>query len=185
MQYPVVETAQELDTFLSRFLRRFSRVNGENCDRFADAFARTFKFTECPREVRHIVQHLGIRLQPAIIAQPGQACWQRINSHYAINYSRYASVQNAAFSIMHEIFEIIASHRDFPTSLPPYKEERLANCFAAQFLMPEQEVRAEAVYYLKPDLRRYLIPKLADRFQVSRSAMKIRLLDLGIVPREK
>lgn len=56
-------------------------------------------------------------------------------------------------------------------------EEREADTFAAELLMPEHLVR-EAVREHGPDATR-----LADRFEVSRKAMQTRLRSLGLVER--
>ena len=53
-------------------------------------------------------------------------------------------------------------------------EERQADEFAAELLMPEHLVR-EAVHGRPPD-----VADLAHRFQVSRKAMEARLLSLGL-----
>jgi hypothetical protein len=57
------------------------------------------------------------------------------------------------------------------------REEREADAFAAELLMPEHLVR-EAVREHGPDAAR-----LADRFEVSRKAMQARLRSLGPVER--
>jgi Zn-dependent peptidase ImmA (M78 family) len=62
-------------------------------------------------------------------------------------------------------------------------EEREANWFAAELLMPEHMVRVIATHVLQ---RRHvtedsLVGALADTFQVSRQAMGYRLLNLGLV----
>jgi len=62
-------------------------------------------------------------------------------------------------------------------------EEREANWFAAELLMPEQMVREVAAHMAQ---RRQLsddslVGALADSFQVSRVAMGYRLFNLGLV----
>jgi Zn-dependent peptidase ImmA (M78 family) len=183
VQKPLATNAEELDAFLGRFLRRYARVNAETCDRFTDAFAYYIQFTECPRNFREVAEHLGIRLDASLLQRAGMACWERVNGHYTIHYSRYADFQAASFSLAHELFEMLSAHPRFPTRLNERREEYLANRFAAQFLMPEKEVHAAAKPLLTPEMRRYLLPKLADRFQVSRPAMRFRLYDLGILLR--
>ncbi|MCX6373029.1 MAG: ImmA/IrrE family metallo-endopeptidase [Actinobacteria bacterium] len=56
-------------------------------------------------------------------------------------------------------------------------EEREADAFAAELLMPEPLVR-EAVREHGPDVNR-----LADRFEVGRKAMQARLRELGLEER--
>ena len=56
-------------------------------------------------------------------------------------------------------------------------EEREADAFAAELLMPEHLVR-EAVREHGPDATR-----LADRFEVGRKAMQARLRELGLTER--
>ena len=183
MQKPLATNAEEFDVLLGRFLRRYARVNAETLDRFTDAFACYIQFTECPRNFREVAEHLGVRLEASLLQRAGMACWERVNGHYAIHYSRYADLQAASFSLAHELFEMLSAHPRFPSRLSERREEYLANRFAAQFLMPGKEVRAAAKSLRTPEMRRYLLPKLADHFLVSRPAMRFRLYDLGILVR--
>ncbi len=81
-----------------------------------------------------------------------------------------------------------------PASREPERrrEERAAKAFAAEFLMPAAEVRAEfrrAQPRLRPamgqrereELLQQVVSDLAHTFQVSRTAMRIRLEDLGLL----
>jgi hypothetical protein len=183
VQKALAGSAEELDQLLDRFLRRFARVNAEGCERFTDAFAHYIKFTECPRDFREVAAHLGIRLEQDLIQPAGRACWQRVNGNYSIHYSPYGSFQASAFCLAHELFEILSAHPRFPTFLGKSREEFLANRFAAQFLMPDYAVKEAAQRMLDSKMRRYLVPKLADRFLVSRVAMRFRLWDLGVLAR--
>jgi hypothetical protein len=61
-------------------------------------------------------------LDPSLIARTGRACWERKNNRYWISYSRYADRQAAAFSLAHELFEILAAHADFPTRFLPNRK---------------------------------------------------------------
>ncbi len=183
VQPALARNAEELDALLARFLRRFGRVNAETCDRFTDAFARYIKFTECPRDMREVMEHLGILLSPTLMQPPGRAYWQRVNGSYEVQYSPYADLQASTFCVAHELFEMLSAHPNFPTHLNKNREEYLANRFAAQFLMPKSEVQAAAQSIIVSGLRHYLIQKLADRFLVSRVAMRFRLWDLGILAR--
>jgi Zn-dependent peptidase ImmA (M78 family) len=135
------------------------------------------------RNFREAAEHLGIRLEASLLQRAGMACWERVNGQYTIHYSRYAELQVASFGLAHELFEILSAHPRFPTRLNERREEFLANRFAAQFLMPDYAVKEAAQRMLDSKMRRYLVPKLADRFLVSRVAMRFRLWDLGIMAR--
>jgi len=53
------------------------------------------------------------------------------------------------------------------------RQERAANAFAAEFLMPKKRLAREA--------HRYTLRALALRYKVSMQAMEIRLKELGLV----
>ncbi len=89
------------------------------------------------------------------------------------------------FTIAHEIGHFVLHpgrvrpERGGATTEAMRREEREADAFAADLLMPEHLVR-QAVAEQGADLHR-----LADRFDVSVSAMQVRLSRLGILARER
>ena len=98
------------------------------------------------------------------------------------------SLVRQRFTIAHEIGHVVLGHLD--TAHTVYRDtrqnytlgnfdprERDANYFAAELLMPADAVRVYAA-----EEKGATIHTLAERFQVSATAMEIRLKTLGILP---
>jgi hypothetical protein len=98
----------------------------------------------------------------------------------AIVVSGASNERRRRFTIAHEIGHFVlhsgrlAPERGGAVNEAWRQQEREADQFAAELLMPEPLVR-EAVLVLGADASR-----LADRFDVSRQAMRVRLSGLGI-----
>jgi hypothetical protein len=105
---------------------------------------------------------------------------QPMGDGHAIVVRGASSERRRRFTIAHEIGHFVlhpgrlAPERGGAVNDAWRQHEREADQFAAELLMPEPLVR-EAVLELGPDARR-----LADRFEVSRRAMQVRLSGFGI-----
>ena len=84
------------------------------------------------------------------------------------------------FSVAHEIGHYLLGHNSLSFSESgggmikrDPRQERAANAFAAEFLMPKKRLAREA--------HRYSLRALALRYKVSLQAMEIRLKELGLV----
>ncbi len=84
------------------------------------------------------------------------------------------------FSLAHEIGHYLLGHNSLSFSESgggmikrESKQERAANAFAAEFLMPKKILAREA--------HKYSLRALARRYLVSMQAMEIRLKELGLV----
>ena len=96
----------------------------------------------------------------------------------AVNSSR--PLCRRRFSIAHEIGHYLLGHNSLSFSgsgggmiKRESRQERAANAFAAEFLMPKKLLAREA--------HRYSLRALARRYLVSMQAMEIRLKELGLV----
>jgi len=96
----------------------------------------------------------------------------------AVNSSR--PLCRRRFSIAHEIGHYLLGHNSLSFSESgggmikrESRQERAANAFAAEFLMPKVMLSREA--------HRYTLRALALRYKVSMQAMEIRLKELGLV----
>jgi Zn-dependent peptidase ImmA (M78 family) len=120
---------------------------------------------------------MGIRLARAQL-DSARAVWAREGKEYVVYCGRYERPASVSFTLFHELFEILSHHPRFPSALSYWLEQRLANRFAAALLMPEEAVRREASRFgTNPEC---LVPILAEKFGVSRSAMGKRLYELGL-----
>ena len=85
------------------------------------------------------------------------------------------------FSVAHELGHYVLGHNSLVFSESggggmikrDPRQERAANAFAAEFLMPKKRLAREA--------HRYSLRALARRYLVSMQAMEIRLKELGLV----
>lgn len=99
-----------------------------------------------------------------------------------IGVNRNNSMARKRFTIAHELGHYCLHHRDgdeisyadLRSTISSPKEAE-ANRFASELLMPENLVKEEHNKLLFPT-----VGALADRFAVSRQAMKIRLIKLGL-----
>ena len=96
----------------------------------------------------------------------------------AVNSSR--PLCRRRFSVAHEIGHYLLGHNSLSFSESgggmikrESKQERAANAFAAEFLMPKKLLAREA--------HKYSLRALARRYLVSMQAMEIRLKELGLV----
>ncbi|HOK20164.1 MAG TPA: ImmA/IrrE family metallo-endopeptidase, partial [Thermosynergistes sp.] len=96
----------------------------------------------------------------------------------AVNSSR--PLCRRRFSIAHEIGHYLLGHNSLSFSGSgggmikcESRQERAANAFAAEFLMPKKLLAREA--------HKYSLRALARRYLVSMQAMEIRLKELGLV----
>lgn len=100
--------------------------------------------------------------------------------------SIYVNAENSLtrrrFTVAHELGHYFLHHDDGQElnyldlrSTKSTIEETEANRFAAELLMPEEQVRNEYSNLLFPT-----VDALARKFQVSKQAMKYRLLNLGL-----
>ena len=159
---------------------------------------RQLKITFPPIPVENIANHLGVKIEEAILdgeisgflykkKKNGQAV-------IAVNalHSRH-SYRRKRFTIAHELGHLILKHhgeffvdrklfRDSISKQGTDKIERDANQFAAELLMPELMIRAQFKETPVQDVDDpESLKLLADRFEVSVQAMTIRLANLGLV----
>lgn len=124
---------------------------------------------------------LGVAIVKGVPAA-GRANWMRAGNRYEIKAPSHLD-NNLAVTLWHEFFEILSAHPQFPTKLPPQIEDTLATQFAVYVLMPESDVRLQAAELHHPEINKSFV--LASRFGVSKSAMLIRLKELGLSARSR
>jgi Zn-dependent peptidase ImmA (M78 family) len=146
-----------------------------------------------PVNIEAVVRGLGIELdKKADLKADISGQIEKLGEHtYKISANRSDNYFRQRFTMAHELGHFLL-HRDLigdglyddrayrSTELGTYQnklvgpaEEAAANRIAAQILMPAEKVRAEASDTTS-------VEALANRFQVSKKAMEIRLQTLGI-----
>jgi predicted transcriptional regulator len=153
---------------------------------------------EIRRQAARLLQSAGVSREPVslrdvvsalnleVVRRAGEpfsceAALEPVGDGHQIVLRGATSQQRRRFTIAHEVGHFVLH----PQRLAPLRggdpgnaawqqQEREADQFAAELLMPEELVR-EAVVRHGPDAVR-----LADRFEVSRAAMQTRLSRLGL-----
>ncbi|HVZ42517.1 MAG TPA: ImmA/IrrE family metallo-endopeptidase [Ramlibacter sp.] len=147
-----------------------------------------------PVNVKVVAEHLGARVVEEGFSDDlsGVLLRKGGNCTIAVNFAH--SPLRRRFTIAHECGHLVLEHkgevfidkhvlnrRDGNSSLAVNEQEIQANQFAASLLMPREEV----VRHMDELLRTYrshgmLVDLMASRFKVSKSAMEIRLVNLGL-----
>jgi Zn-dependent peptidase ImmA (M78 family)/DNA-binding XRE family transcriptional regulator len=136
-----------------------------------------------PIDVYAVARDLGVAVftRPfpsalsALILRHGQNAFIGVNAHQASVRQR--------FSVAHELGHFVLHHRDhhfidyaggMEGEVPGYdwENERAANQFAAELLMPAETLKADA--------RTTSLQRLAKRYDVSQEAMGFRLANAGL-----
>jgi Zn-dependent peptidase ImmA (M78 family) len=111
-----------------------------------------------------------------------------VNASHARTRQRFTIAHELGHLLLHESRAMIVDthvyRRDEVSSMGTEREEREANRFAAELLMPADLIiaEAEALVDEQPSVTaRRLVEQLAVRFDVSAQAMEIRLGNLGIL----
>ena len=130
--------------------------------------------TAPPVNLRIICDHLGIEVYAmpctafcAVLSPRRDGTWvMLVNSRLGPGRFR--------FSIAHELGHYLLRHRpvEHIDGERNPQQERQADVFAAELLLPEE--------YLRADLETRTLPELAERYRVSRQALSIRLKNLGL-----
>ncbi len=178
VQHPLASSANELDEILGKFLLKFRRVGLSNIGSFANSFCQRFGLHDATRDPRVFLPHLGVQMRGELLPRGVRAVWLRAGDEYHIHYARHLAGR-LGLVLWHEFCEILISHPRFPSRLAPEAQERLATLFAVHVMMPEDEVRKQAMELRHPaeqDKSRVL----AIRFAVSLQSMRLRLRELGL-----
>lgn len=166
-------------------------------DRKAEDLLRDFGVARPPVPLKEIAAGLGLTivLEPYESGREISAMLLREHGRAVIGVNSRDSKLRQRFSIAHEIGHLMlhkgrlyldgeVNFRDRTSTLGIDDEEVEANLFASAFLMPQGMVRRELALLLSinPNLTETkLVSELSSKFEVSRSAMMIRLRSLGLL----
>lgn len=141
--------------------------------------------TGIPVDVNRVARGVGVGVFYSPLPDALSAFLLRAEERSVIGVNANQSPVRRRFSAAHEIGHHVLGHADgsvfdyaFPTTVegepPGYdpQNEREANQFAAELLMPEENLVEDA-----PSLS---LARLARRYEVSQEAMSFRLLNLGL-----
>ncbi len=140
-----------------------------------------------PIPVERIAETLGIRVRyspssdgvSGALIKKGKDLIIGVNSSQHSNRQRFTVAHEIAHFILHKgdwnlhVDEDFCINRDGTDNL----DEREANKFAAELLMPEELLQADVSRF--PFVDDAVVSTLADKYKVSSKAMQIRLANLG------
>lgn len=153
--------------------------------------------TEPPVPVETFVPSLGARLstQPlqgdisGMLYRDGVNAIVGVNSADSPTRQRFTIAHELGHLLMHEgrpmiVEKLVRVNLRRTSTVASEREEREANQFAAELLMPEELVRREVTKLVGEQSLvsdRWLVAELAKRFDVSGQAMEYRLVNLKVL----
>jgi hypothetical protein len=161
-----------IDLKLNEFKDQFNIVDGPiDCVLLLDKIERLGKY---PVQVVYTDKiHYELDAAAIYINHPG--CYQILLNRYKVRYPYHeSSDRRLNFTIAHEIGHILLEHLLIPDKIKNEEDHRLeeleADEFAARLLMPRKLIRS---------CNYYSIDTVSSYMNVSKTALKIRLLKLG------
>ena len=167
----------------------------EEADERAEELCREWNLGEFPAE--KLLETVEDRLRvPVIFVDPlregdktvsGATC--RLNDLSVILINRKEIDSRRNFDLAHELFHVLTwdaltpDRRETTNARGPQRIERLADHFAAALLMPRVSLEKRLDIIRSGDTAK--LCELAAAFRVSPSALSYRLLNLGLVSKEK
>lgn len=188
---PFKDLADEIDVFANGAeslepLPREVRITSENPTAAAQTLLAQGRVTKPPVPVEKLARLCGVHVVGTGFHNEVSGLLLDSGSNTVIGYNASHSPSRQRFTIAHELGHFLLSHHDhFHIDLsdaashgepPGYKplDERAANEFAAQLLMPASMV----TQFYAEDAG---LERLARRFKVSREAMGWRIVNLGLL----
>lgn len=152
---------------------------------------------DIPVKLSSVIQHYGFKLYRAELPNEesgliivSDEIVEKYNSNKVIIVNSKHSVRRRRFTVAHELAhyifhqnENIFAHRDDGNQHD--FEEKNANSFASAFLMPKKDVIRKVKEFRNNYCREVsdsvLISSIADEFNVSKAAAKVRLMKLEVI----
>ncbi|MET8631765.1 ImmA/IrrE family metallo-endopeptidase [Streptomyces sp. NPDC004680] len=158
-----------------------------------DLLAR-YGIDEPPIVPEHLAEKLGVVVVRQEMKGDVSGMLLRREEQRVIGVNESHGSQRQRFTVAHELGHLLLHRgrplildtqirvnlRDTVSSMATDREEIEANRFAAALLAPESMVRRE-VRKVQFETVDDLVAQLANRFDVSRTAMNYRLLNLGVI----
>jgi Zn-dependent peptidase ImmA (M78 family) len=149
-----------------------------------------------PVDVEAIARHLGAQIVAEHLDRTVSGMLYRDDDHVVIGVNAAHPERRRRYTIAHELGHLVlhkgrplvvdhvrVNFRDANSSTATDYEEIQANAFAAELLMPHDQVIANArPAFEGPESRSeaIVVRDLADGFDVSEQAMEYRLINLGL-----
>ena len=157
--------------------------------------AETEQGVDLPVDVNAIARHLNAqvveekfdRMVSGMLYRDGDHVVIGVNSAHVNRRRRFTIAHEIGHLVLHKGRPLVLDHvrvnfRDANSSTASDLEEIQANAFAAEILMPKEQVISNARRLLEDEsmTEAAVIADLAEGFQVSEQAMEYRLINLGL-----
>lgn len=166
----------------------------------AEKVLKSNGYFSVPVDVINLVKHLNINIEEIELEEDVSGFLALDGDKTHIGYNTSHSPERKRFTIAHELAHYYLHakkedplfidksqknegqrmYRDSKSSTGEYVKEIEANAFAAALLMPKELIESELNQLSTQDPEEWVI-KLAEKFEVSKSAMNIRLINLDVI----
>ena len=152
-----------------------------------------FSIQSAPIPVEVIAQKMGIEISYAPSTDYSGILIRKSDGNVLMGINNSESVPRMRFTIAHELCHYFFNKNDHVTVEYRNKthngqkpdKEKIADFFAANLLMPESLVHSDFKEATKGGIFfEDNLTSMADKYQVSKEAMKYRLLNLQLIPAE-
>ncbi|KKR35018.1 MAG: hypothetical protein UT67_C0004G0007 [Candidatus Magasanikbacteria bacterium GW2011_GWA2_40_10] len=154
---------------------------------------KDFLIESVPVPVEAIAKKMGIEISYAPSADYFGILIRKSDGNVLMGINNSESVQRMRFTIAHELCHyffdkkdyVIVDYRNKIHSSQKPDKEKIADFFAANLLMPKSLIRIDFKEATKDGIFfEDNLSGMADKYQVSKEAMKYRLLNLQLIPAE-
>lgn len=156
-------------------------------EREAEKILSALKIKNIPVPVEEIASCFKIRISRApskdfsglLIRKDGSALIG-VNSNEAAVRQRFTIAHELGHFFLHPQKDTFVDYRDNKKDVMRTPRERQANMFAAALLMPRGLLEKDFRSFAKKGFTEFELQLLAEKYQVSEDAMRIRLINLNL-----
>lgn len=148
-----------------------------------------FEITGVPIQVDDIAKKMGIQISYApsdeysgmLIRKEGEQALMGVNSNESKNRMRFTIAHEIAHYIFDKKTAVSIDYRNNGSTLDKSLEEKRADLFAANLLMPKKWLQLDIEKISREDFSKDQIAELARKYGVSSEAMTYRLVNLNLI----
>ena len=159
----------------------------EKIESKAQEILNTLKIKSVPIPIEDVANKYNIKISRApskdfsglLIRKDGSALIG-VNSNEAAVRQRFTIAHELGHFFLHPQKDTFVDYRDNKNEVMHTPRERQANMFAAALLMPRSFLEKDFRSFAKKGFTEIELQKLANKYQVSEDAMRIRLINLNL-----
>jgi Zn-dependent peptidase ImmA (M78 family) len=148
-----------------------------------------FNIKEAPVPIEEIAEKMGIKISYApseeysgmLIRKENSQALMGINSNEIKTRMRFTIAHEVAHYIFDTKSEITIDYRNSFNMLDKSDEEKRADLFAANILMPKKWIHLDFEKIPRGSFSQEHLTNLAKKYKVSLEAMKYRLVNMGLI----